>query len=161
MRSTACFPKLPRGNLHRTGTTETIASDSQTLARRLQEQKDLNLRAIRAKLDGEISDDDFKVMKANMTEEMDRVQKAIGALDTEQSSFKSVMAQAEQDVLNFKEAWLAGNTQRKREIQNALFPEGLQFRHKKFSFKPGSGLDIHDLGSILESYLNIGVPDGI
>jgi len=46
---------------------EKIADDAKTLTRRLEEQRALNLRTIKSKIDGHLSDDDFQIMKRSIT----------------------------------------------------------------------------------------------
>jgi hypothetical protein len=82
------------------------------------------------------------------------------ALDAEESSFKAVMAQAEQDVLHFKDARIAGDPRRKRELQKALFPEGLTW-FKRPTFEASKDHPINELGRVFDSLFNIAVPDRI
>ena len=49
------------------------------------------------------------------------------------------MSQSKADVLDFAKAWSDGSTRRKREIQKAIFPNGLPFsvrKRKTVDFEP-------------------------
>lgn len=140
---------------------ERIASDSRTLIRRLDDQTLLTQRAIKAKLMGELSEADFQLMKQSIAEETTRIQEQIAALDTEQSSFQALMAQTQQEIIDFGASWAAAGADRKREIQNALFPEGLIWDSKLFFFEPRNQSLVQLLTDILQSVGNFGVPDGI
>ncbi len=64
---------------------ERIAIDAKSLARRLQDQTTLNEKTIKAKLLGELSEDDFRTMKASIERETQQIQAQIAALDAESS----------------------------------------------------------------------------
>jgi len=46
-------------------------------------------------------------------------------------------------------------------LQNALFPEGLTWWIKRKVFETGKGLSIDDLGTVFDTLVLVGVPDGI
>jgi site-specific DNA recombinase len=140
---------------------EQIAEDAKALTRRLEEQRALNLRTIKSKIDGHLSDEDFRTMKTSITEEMARIEETMKSLDAEKSSYRDLMQQAEAEVINFERAWREGGLHRKRELQNALFPEGLKWWVKRKVFETGKGLSIHDLGTVFDTLGLVGVPDGI
>ncbi len=100
-------------------------------------------------------------MKTSITEEMARIEETMGSLDAEKSSYRDLMQQAEAEVINFEQAWREGGLHRKRELQNALFPEGLTWWIKRKVFETGKGLSIDDLGTVFDTLGLVGVPDGI
>ena len=130
------------------------------IIKRLAEQKDLNLRAIRAKLDGQLSQADFDTMKTSILVESGKIQNAITELDNEQSSYKALMGEAEREVVNFADAWRNGTLRRKQELQAALFEEGLQYTKSRV-FELSNDLSIDDVSSVFDALLLDGVPDGI
>ena len=81
-------------------------------------------------------------MKASIAEETARIEDAIKALDAEKSSYADLMQQAEAEVISFEHAWREGGIHRKRELQNALFPEGLTWWIKRRVFETGKGLSM-------------------
>jgi hypothetical protein len=100
-------------------------------------------------------------MKTSIAEEMARIEETMRSLDAEKSSYSDLMQQAEAEVINFEQAWREGGLYRKRELQNALFPEGLTWWIKRKVFETGKGLSIDDLGTVFDTLGLVGVPDGI
>ena len=137
---------------------EQIAEDAKALTRRLEEQRALNLRTIKSKIDGHLSEEDFQTMKASIAEETVRIEETIKSLDAEKSSYMDLVQQAENEVINFEQAWREGGIHRKRELQNALFPEGLTWWVKRKVFETGKGLSIDDLGTVFDTLGLVGVP---
>jgi site-specific DNA recombinase len=140
---------------------ERIATDARQLARRLQDQTTLNEKAIKAKLLGELTEDDFKVMKASIDRETQQIQAQIAALDAETSSMSALMQQTDEAVINFGKSWDAAVPTRRREIQSALFPEGLGYDPELFYFCPLNPSLVQLLNDVLEDAGLVGVPDGI
>jgi site-specific DNA recombinase len=140
---------------------ERIAADAKSLARRLDDQKILNQRAIQAKLMNDLSEEDFRTMKASIEAETARIQAQINALDTERSTMQDLMKQTERDIIDFRKSWVAAPAVRKREIQNSLFPGGLVFDPELFFFCPPNHSLIQLLNDTLETFGIAGVPDGI
>src|ERR1700745_4366960 len=104
-----------------------IAQDAKLLSRRLEDQKALNLKAIKAKLNGELSAADYDTLKQSIDEETKSIEHAIASLDAEKSSYAEIMQETQFEAVDFVKAWKDGNVHRKREIQSALFPEGLPY----------------------------------
>jgi site-specific DNA recombinase len=140
---------------------ERIAADAKSLARRLDDQKILNQRAIQAKLMNDLSEEDFRTMKASIEAETARIQAQIKALDNEHSTMEDLMTQTEREIIDFRKSWVAAPAVRKREIQNALFPEGLAFDPERGYFCPPNPSLIQLLNDTLETFGIVGVPDGI
>jgi len=74
---------------------------------------------------------------------------------------EDLMAQTEKTVINFGASWREAGTTRKREIQSALFPEGVAWDSKLGYFCPSNPTLIQFLTDILESLGVVGVPGGI
>lgn len=140
---------------------ERIAADSKSLIRRLEDQNTLNQRAIKARVMDEISSEDFMTMKVSIETEIERIQTEVAALDSERSSMEDLMSQTEREVIDFRQSWNVAGAERKREIQTALFPEGLAFDPDLFYFCPPNPSLIQFLTDTLESLGLVGVPGGI
>jgi len=69
-----------------------IAKDSEVLNRRMNEQNALNERAIKAKLNGELAENDFQTIKRSITEETFKIETAIQSLDAETSTMEALVA---------------------------------------------------------------------
>src|SRR5271165_5569750 len=109
---------------------ERIGADSKALVRRLDDQQALNRQTIEARVRGTPSADDFQTLKASIEAEIARIQEQIKALDSEVCTMEALVKQTEREVINFGESWKQASGRRKREIQTALFPEGLGLRPK-------------------------------
>jgi len=143
---------------------ERIATDARSLARRLQDQTTLNEKTIKAKLLGELTEDDFRTMKTSIDRETQQIQAQIAALDAESSSMQTLMQQTDEAVIHFGHSWESAVPTRKREIQTALFPDGLAYDPETFLFCPANASLIQLLTDVLEDMgveKNFGVPDGI
>jgi site-specific DNA recombinase len=138
-----------------------IATDAKTLTKRMADQKTLNQKAVIAKLNGEMSEEDFQTVKQSVTEEMDRIQAQINLLDSGKSSMEDLIQQTNTQVLDFVEAWRKAGIKQKQELQWALFPEGLTCSHKKRFFEPVNVSLMQAFRELFDRESNIGVPDGI
>jgi hypothetical protein len=65
---------------------ESIRQESRALNLTMAEQKRLNSQAIRAKLIGELSSEDFEALKQNITDETKKIEIALSALESERKN---------------------------------------------------------------------------
>jgi hypothetical protein len=84
---------------------EQIANDAKLLSRRLEDQRAMNLKAIKAKLDGSLSKEDFELLKQSIDAEIKAIEQSIAALDAEKSSYAEVLQETEHEALDFVQAW--------------------------------------------------------
>ena len=138
-----------------------ISDDAKTLSTRLADQRSLNQKAIVAKLNGELSAEDFEVVKRSTSEEITRIEEQIKALDSERSTMEDLVAQTECRAMNFAQSWKSADINGKHEIQYALFPTGLAYSHEKRYFEPANESLIQAFRDMFDSISLIGVPDGI
>ncbi|HZQ18055.1 MAG TPA: recombinase family protein [Terriglobales bacterium] len=145
-----------------------IGKDAETLSKRLADQETLNRKAIQAKIDGEISAEDFRVMKESLSAESERIREQIRALDSERSTMQDLTSQAQVQVIDLVAAWNNASVNQKQEMAKGLFPEGLFFSEETKFFEPRNRVLIDMSLRWLEEHrkekhaiLNIGVPDGI
>jgi tRNA A22 N-methylase len=83
---------------------ESIAADAKSLVRLLDEQNTLNQRAIKARLMGELSEEDFKSFKTSTETETKRIQEQITALDSERSTMEELVKQADAGIIDLGES---------------------------------------------------------
>ncbi len=138
-----------------------IAADAKVLSNRLAEQNTLNQKAIVAKLNGILSEDDFQLMKKSVNEEKLRIESDIKTLDSERSSMEDLISQTQNQVIDFGESWRKASAHGKHEIQYALYPEGLKYSHEKSFFEPSNVSLFLAIKQALASLEQLGVPDGI
>jgi site-specific DNA recombinase len=109
---------------------ERAKQDSRALNIRLQEQKHLNSQAIKAKLKGELSEEDFADLKQSITEETASIQNALTALESVRSTMEELIAQTQRELIDLPAAWKKAGLQGRREFCELLFPKGLVWGHE-------------------------------
>lgn len=100
-------------------------------------------------------------MKASIDRETQQIKAQIAALDAETSSMTALTRQTDEEIINFKKSWDAAVPTRRREIQNALFPDGLAYDPETFYFCPSNPSLLQRLNAVLNDMGLVGVPDGI
>ncbi len=140
---------------------EVIAVNAARLAKRLADQKALNQKAVVAKLQDEISAEDFEGFKKASAEEILRIENEISVLDSEKSSMEGMLKQAEAQAVDLVAAWNNGNVNQRQELAKSFFPDGLVFSKKRGFFEPANTVITDMLVRFLRSMNDTGVPDGI
>lgn len=138
-----------------------IAANAASLTTRLADQKTLNQRAIIAKLEGKLSDDDFDAVKTATTGEIARIETDIKALDSERFTMEELLKETQAQAIDLVGAWDRGNVHQRHELAAAFFPEGLVFSQKKLFFEPSNTVITEMLWRFVADLGNVGVPDGI
>jgi hypothetical protein len=109
---------------------ERTRQESRALNIRLQDQKRLNSSAIKAKLRGELSAEDFDSLKASMAEDTTIIEQQLGALESERSTMEELLAQTERELIDLVAGWNKGGVNERRELCTSLFPDGLVWSHQ-------------------------------
>lgn len=117
---------------------ERIGKDAEMLSKKLTEQRTLNQKLVIAKLQGEVLEEDFKTIKASITEEIARINTQITALDAEKNTLQELMQQAQVQLIDFVGAWRKGSVNQKQELALGLFPEGLAYSNEWKFFEPAN-----------------------
>jgi hypothetical protein len=138
-----------------------IADTARLLNRRRTEQETLNTRLITAKLKGELSQNDFELMKFTIEAEMQKIADEIEALDSESSTFEELSKKKDVAAVNFGHAWRDGTLTQKLELQKLFYPDGLVYSTKNAFFEPQNEYLFQQLSQLFDRLLDIGVPDGI
>jgi site-specific DNA recombinase len=138
-----------------------IAKDAETLSKRLAEQRTLNQKAIRARLDGELTEEDLSTLKRGIAEEMFQIEAAITALDSERSTMQDMMQQAKLQVINLAETWKRSSAEQRQEMVRAFFPAGIWYSQQMTYFKPRNSKILQLFANYLQDESLVGVPDGI
>ena len=110
--------------------SEHIQQESRALNIRLSAQKRLNSQAIKAKLTGDLSPEDFETLKQNIKEETDKIESELNALEYERKTLEEMSQQAKLENVSFVATWRTAGIQGKLELQRALFPAGLVWSHE-------------------------------
>ncbi len=149
-----------------------IRQDSKALKIRLEEIRRLNSAAIKAKLTGELTAEDFDLLKATNTEDAAGVEQQLSALESEKNMMQELIEQGQRELVDLVGAWRKAGITGRTELQNALFPDGLVWSHKGgFLNSKNVGL-MHDWNEFFQSlgdsrtmlndfFVLFGVPGGI
>jgi site-specific DNA recombinase len=151
---------------------ERIRQDSKALRIRLEDIRRLNSAAIKAKLKGELSAEDFDSLKATNAQDSAEIEKQLTALESEKNMMQELMEQSQRELVDLVGAWRKAGITGRKELQTALFPEGLVWSHESgFLNRKNVGL-MNDLDEFFQSLktsstsldeflVRFGVPDGI
>ncbi len=143
---------------------ERTRQESRALNIRLQEQKRLNSAAIKAKLRGELSGEDFDCLKASIAEDTKIIEQQLTALESERSTMEELLAQTERELIDLVGAWDKAGVNQRRELCTALFPDGLVWSHEWGFLNHQNKSLMQDLRAFMEQIASgdmFGVPDGI
>ena len=143
---------------------ERAKQDSRALTIKLQEQRHLNSEAIKAKLKGDLLQEDFDALKVNITEEIARIEAALNALESERSTMEELIAQTQRELIDLPAAWAKAGLSERRELCSMLFPDGLVWSHSMGFLNSQNTSIMQDLADSLndaDDLVKFGVPDGI
>ena len=146
------LPDIARSNWEQR--KERLSTQRKQLIERLNEKTLLNRKAIEAKLNGKLSEEDFADTKAYISQTTEEIQKEIKSLDSERCTLEDLMADAEHDIVNLAKAWLNAGINERREIQNTLFPEGLRFSPELLLFEPGNKTLMASVSEMIDAIIN-------
>jgi site-specific DNA recombinase len=138
--------------------------DSRTLKAKLDEQRYLNSQAIKAKLKGELLEEDFDALKVSITEETALIEKQLQALESERSTMEELIAQTQHELIDLPSAWAQAGLSERRELFEMLFPEGLAWLDSMGFLNSQNTSIMQDLSESLneqDDLVKFGVPDGI
>ena len=140
---------------------ERIANDSTRLTRRLSDQKALNQKALMAKLNEEITKEDYEEFKRTNTEAVASIEAEIKSLQSERETMESMLEKAEAQAVDLVGAWEKGNVNQRQELAKSFFPDGLFYSHELKFFEPANTVITEMVMRFLENLSGIGAPNGI
>jgi site-specific DNA recombinase len=142
---------------------ERIKTERRTLSSRLADVKTLNQRILLQKVNGELSAEDFSILKENVTQQKDEVEAQLIVLDTETTTMQSLLEETARNVVDLVRAWREGDTARRQELAFSLYPEGLRFSRETQYFEPHNTLLMNTMQEMIAGLADgslVGVPDG-
>ena len=107
-----------------------IQKDSKSLHIRLEEIHRLNSAAIKAKLNGELTAEDFDSLKATNAVDSADIENQIKALESEKNMMNELIEQSQRELIDLVSAWKKAGITGRVELQKALFPDGLVWGHE-------------------------------
>jgi hypothetical protein len=149
-----------------------IRQESKTLRKRLAEINRLNSAAIKAKLTGELTTEDFDTVKATNASDAAEIERQLSAMESETNMMQELIAQSQRELIDPVRAWRSAGINGRRELQTAVFPDGLVWNHERgFLNRKNVALmdawdeyfqSLKDVPMSLEKFAAMfGVPDGI
>jgi site-specific DNA recombinase len=113
-----------------------VEDEKRVLQTRLNENESLNLRAIEARIKGELSAADLQKFKEANDRSISDISEQLKTLQSECFTMEQLLADARRSIVNLAKTWQKGDLARKQEIQTALFPDGLVFSPDFLFFEP-------------------------
>lgn len=104
--------------------------DQRQLTSRLAEQQALNRKAIEARVQGSISDEDLAVMKKSIADQTALLEHSLSELEREKATVQELMKTAGLQVKNLAGWWENAGLKDRKELQFSLFPECLRWSEK-------------------------------
>ena len=150
----AKLPDIARANWEQR--SKRIEDEKRTLQNRLNENKTLNLRAIEARIKGELSADDLEKFKAANDKSISDIEEQLKALQSESFTMSQLMDDARRSIVNLAKAWLEADLARRQEIQTALFPDGLAFSPDFLFFEPRNHTLMQSVSELVTTLINNG-----
>src|SRR5208282_6094907 len=133
-----------------------IEDEKRTLQNRLNENKSLNLRAIEARIKGDLSAADLEMFKASNDKSISDMEDQIKALQSESFTMEQLIADARRSIVNLAKTWLESDLARKEEVQTALFPDGLVFSPDSLFFEPRNHTLMQSVSELIDTLIKDG-----
>jgi hypothetical protein len=156
---------LPRiAKTHWAHRLERIKNERRRLSTILADVKTLNQKILLQKVNGELSAEEFIVLKETVTQQKTDAETQMNALDAESLSMEALLQEHQNNVVDLVGAWQRGGAAARRELISNLFPEGLRFSQQTLFFEPGNTLlmnIMHEMNADILAGKIIGAGDGI
>jgi site-specific DNA recombinase len=150
----AKLPDIAKSNWEQR--SKRIEDEKRALQNRLNENKSLNLRAIEARIKGELSTGDLEKFKDANDKSIAEIEEQLNSLKAEQFTMEGLIADARRSIVNLAKSWLKADLARRQEIQTALFPDGLVFSPDFLFFEPRN----HTLSQAVSELVTVLLQDG-
>jgi hypothetical protein len=110
----------------------------------------LNRNAIKAKVEGKLSDEDFATMKESIRLETAAIEEQRKSLDSEAATMQELIDGSQNYYLNLVQSWMKAGVNEKQQLQNAVFPDGLAYSLKNRFFEPQNSSVWADVRALLD-----------
>jgi site-specific DNA recombinase len=138
---------------------ERITSERRTLSTRLADIKTLNQKILLQKVNGELSPEDFAILKENVTQQKADAEAQLLALDAETMTMQGLLEQTQSQIVDLVGAWKTGDTQQRRELAFSLYPDGLVYSAETQYFEPRNTLlmnSVEEMWASIEAEFEFG-----
>lgn len=143
---------------------EHITAERKRISMLLGDAKTLNQKILLQKVNGELSAEDFSVLKDTVTKQREDAEAQQTSLDGEHETMSTLLKETEHGIVDVVGAWRKGGVQQRQELAWSLYPEGLRFSRETKFFEPGNAHLFSVMQELAESFAsgkNIGAGDGI
>lgn len=131
-----------------------IAAERRILNTKFNEQKTLNQKGITAFLNGTLSEEDLQAIKNSVNEQMQLIQEQLRSLKTEEVTMEALMEETREQIMNLAATWQKSNLNVRKELQFALFPDGLRYSPEKRFFEPQNRSLMIEVKSFVDKLVN-------
>ncbi len=157
--------ELPRiAKNHWASRLERIKNERRRISTLLADVKTLNQKILLQKVNGELSAEEFLVLKETVTQQKTDAETQMEALDAESLSMEALLQEHQNNIVDLVGAWQRGGAQQRHELISNLFPEGLRFSKQTLFFEPGNTLLMNIMREMSRDIVTgkiIGAGDGI
>ena len=129
----------------------------------LADARSLNQKILLKNLNGELSPEDFTMLKETVTKQKEDAETQLASLDSETAAMQTLMEGTQREIVDLVGAWQRGGVQQRQELALSLYPDGLYFSRVTRYFEPRNTLlmnAIHEMIVELNTTGKIGVGDG-
>lgn len=106
------------------------------LSNQLAEKQAVRVKLITAKLNGQLNQEDFDVMRDAVVKDIEEIQAAQRALNAQNEAFLHLTADTTRQTVPARALWIAAPLSEKQTVQTVLFPEGICYRKDIGFFAP-------------------------
>lgn len=143
---------------------ERITIERRQLSNRLAENKTLNQRILLQKVNGELSPEDFAMLKETVNQQKAEAEAQLAQLDAESKTMEGLLEETRKNIVDLAKAWKNGSVQQRQELAFSLYPDGLVYSRETRYFEPRNLLLMQAMREMFDEILtgkNIGAGDGI
>lgn len=143
------LPVLAKANTKKR--IEGVEHRQRHLSNQLAEKQAVRVKLITAKLNGQLNQEDFEVMRDSVVKDIEEIQAAQRALNAQAETFLHLTADTTRQTIPARTLWIAAPLSEKQTVQSVLFPEGICYRKDIGFFAPvTNALEAHVFKTLVE-----------
>jgi hypothetical protein len=142
---------------------ERISNERKRVSTLLADARTLNQKILLRNINGELSEEDFTILKETVTEQRSVAETQLAALDAETAAMQTLMEGTQREIVDLAGMWNKGGAQQRQELAFSLYPDGLFYSRELRFFEPRNTLlvnAIQDMIAYLRTEYKIGVGNG-
>ncbi len=128
---------------------------------RLNEQKKLKAELLRAKLRGEVSQQDYVQANAEFDEEIEGIAQQISGLRWQRGTLDAFLGFSKLMLMDISAAWQRADAEQRLRVQKFLFRDGVAYRPDQKFLNTNNPTLFQHLRALTHPERAVGVPDGI